>query len=157
MRNTEELLNYYKHSNIKNYFMDLSDFKINPKEVIIYDENVFLDWLENAIFDYTLYEGVIPSKDAPYFIENTILTNSKVNLAQNSDSLESAITIGEVWNDEKFNTGPGEESENAETLDFTLYSYKNKNDIKEYNEDLPIKVTGYLRDGEPEYTSILNL
>lgn len=96
----------------------------------------------------------------PYFFRNNLIDN-KIYLAQNINSLIKGMNIAKKWVTEKFNPGTNVVIENI-FLEFTLYDFRSKNNIEEYNidgeeNDYDIKILGFKHDGKSLFTVLLPL
>jgi hypothetical protein len=94
----------------------------------------------------------------PYFFKNKLINNNKMYIAQNIDTFMKGIKIAVSWNQNNFN--PGTNVKDCSVLEeFTLYSFKNENNIKVYNvegksNDFNIKIIGYKIDFDDSKKSL---
>ena len=84
----------------------------------------------------------------------------KNTMNQNTDSITKAVEIWQIWQNSNYNTGTNIEENVEETNNYTLYSYKNNNDIIKYQVGTlqeNIKIIGYKIDEEMFFTTLLPL
>ena len=96
----------------------------------------------------------------PYFFRNFLIDN-KIYLAQNINSLTKGMNIAKIWNTKKFNPGSNVLDENI-FLEFTLYDFRNKNNINVHRidgdeNDYDIKILGFKYSDKSLYTVLLPL
>ena len=164
-RQRNKLLNYYKNVSIEEYYVDLTDFDQFQFQVIVQGEDAVENWINEQKLNYKLHDTVeINMLLKPYFFKNKLIKD-KIYLAQNTLSIQKAIKIANVWNEEGYNIGGDpkiDETDEDIEQPFLLFSYKNSKDIIGYaingnpkNED-PILV-GYKIGDDSFYTVLLNL
>ena len=189
LRNSKEVMNYHEKNMIEQYYLDITDFKYNNKQIILQGEKAFYrlitEDIKNIIhkeiflkkdkmeYQYEYKEDEENEEDeedeeeeeeekeeekkkkkkiydsTPYFFKNKFIDN-KIYLAQNVDTFLKSIKISEIWNTYNYNPGTIVKINNKDSniKEFTLYSFKNINNIKKYKvegeeNDLDIKVIGY--------------
>lgn len=205
IRNSKKILSFYQNKNIKNYYIDITDFDYYNIQIILQGENSILKLINeknniNKIYNKILLNLEPEKKEQnkksskknkkdevndedddeeeedeqqdeniqdkkfkkiwnikPYFFKNKLVSN-KLYIAQNIDTYMKGITIGISWSENKFN--PGVNVQDYDILEeFTLYSFKNENNIKIYNvkgqsNDYNIKIIGYKVDFDNEKKSL---
>lgn len=160
IRDLKTLLDYKDKNAITNYYVDITDFDHNPKQVILQESEAVDIWIQENKFSYDLSSEVIVGKRTPYFFKNSKVEN-KVFLAQNVENLEKAIDISVVWQRRGYNIGFY--AEKSKKYAFTLYSYTNSDSISEYyvkGKRKPIsdiRILGYKLEGKDYYTALLEL
>ena len=165
-RQRNKLLNYHKNLSIEEYYLDLTDFDQYQFQVIVQGENSVEKWINEQRLNYNLYHSIQPNKNlSPYFFKNKLISD-KIYLAQNTTSLQKALSIANVWNEDGYNIGGDPEIDKIDPKDqtFLLYSYKNSKDITAYimrnkgnvTKNTPILV-GYKIGDETFYTVLLDL
>ena len=102
IRDKKYVLNYYKKETIENYYTDISDFYVRNSEVILYGNDSIEKWILNNTQKNIISIDIIPKITSPYFFKNPLLGN-KVYLAQNCDTLESALYISKIWYENGYN------------------------------------------------------
>ena len=160
-RDKNKILNYHKRFFIENYYVDLTDFKQHPNQVILFGDDSIQNWInENTTgsTSFTLYNG-IKFGDVPYFFKNELI-DDKVFLAQNTNDIGKASNIAITWNKQHYNLNI-HVKDKISTPPFTLYAYKNPFDIKKYDIESKssknIKIMGYKIKNIPYYTVLLPL
>ena len=159
--NITEIQQYYTHVAIKNYYIDITDFDHHEFQVILYGEQSVQKWIEERKIDYIIHDTVKIGKKIPYFFRNNLINNS-IYLAQNTINIYEALGIAVAWNSNGYNEGEHPVNIPKNILSFTLYSYVNSDDIKEYSiqgEQNPydIKILGYKIGKSSFYTVLLPL
>lgn len=147
IRNFNKLIKYHERKTIENYYIDITDFDTYTFQVILEGEDSIQKWIDEKNIDTNIYNKIVPDKKLPYFFRNSLIDNN-IYIAQNTDSLIKAINISLYWNDYMYNPGNNPTIVEETILNFTLYSFKNTNQIKAYNvegkeTDNNIKIIGY--------------
>ena len=157
-----EYLRDYRNSKvIYNYYVDITDFDTYKNQILLYGEESIEKWITENNIMYTIHNEVQIGKTSPYFFKNSLIENGKVYLAQNTQTLEKASDIALSWIKKRYNVG--DHAENRTPIAFTLYSYRNGNDIQPGRKISGQKVVqkvdilGYKIDDVPEYTVLLDL
>ena len=163
-----KLLGYHNRINIENYYLDITDFDQSQSQVILSGEDSIIKWAEEQKTKRYLYKAIQPSHTSPYFFRNEMI-NHAIFLAQNTDSLNKAIKIAEIWEAEGYNPGtdpPGVSEVAVELPTFTLYSYVSEADVRPYqvngrSTQHHINIVGYKLEVDgvevPFYTTLLRL
>ena len=158
--NVDSVKLYHERKTINKYYIDITDFDKYSGQVILYGDESINKWMfENNVI-YNLHDEVKIGVTTPYFFKNINIDNN-VYLAQNTQNLEKASDIAVNWIRNGNNVGLY--AKEIPIVSFTLYSYKNSNDIskgipikgKPFSND--IKILGYKVDNNPEYTVLLPL
>lgn len=165
-QNYEKLLNYHKTKSIFDYYLDITDFDKTETQIILQGENSLLKLIEQFEKKYDLFQEIlITNSELPYFFQNNLISR-KVFLAQNTDTLVKALTIGLSWVNEKINKSIYlSEKEDRSVLEysFSLIAYLNKYDIKIHEIEgsikpkNPIKIIGYKIEDISKFTVLLDL
>lgn len=161
IRNLPSLIEYRKHNVITHFYVDITDFTYNPRQVILHgDESVDI-WIQENRFSHVLHDKIVIGQRIPYFFKNNLVEN-KVFLAQNTETLDKAIAISLNWQRNGYNPGTYI-SGKSKKYNFTLYSYVNENDITTReitdgkNPKSTIRILGYKLSNQPYYTVLLEL
>ena len=158
--NVDSVKLYHERKTINKYYIDITDFDKYSGQVILYGDESINKWMfENNVI-YNLHDEIKIGVTTPYFFKNINIDNN-VYLAQNTQNLEKASDIAVNWIRNGNNVGLY--AKEIPIVSFTLYSYKNSNDIskgipikgKPFSND--IKILGYKVDDNPEYTVLLPL
>ena len=160
------MLNYHKTKSIFDYYLDITDFDKTETQIILQGENSLLKLIEQFEKKYDLFQEIlITNSELPYFFQNNLISR-KVFLAQNTDTLVKALTIGLSWVNEKINKSIYlSEKEDRSVLEysFSLIAYLNKYDIKIHEIEgsikpkNPIKIIGYKIEDISKFTVLLDL
>ena len=158
-RNKHDVLEYYKKTKIKNYYVDLTDFNQHDNQVILFGEESIDKWISENNITYVLFDEVQIGINTPYFFKNKLVNNT-VYLAQNTTSIGKASDIAVTWQKDGYN--PSIHAQESEPVFFTLYSYQNANSIREVKmkgkpTSNEVKILGYKIDNIPFYTTLLPL
>lgn len=161
IRDMKTLREYHSRKGIKHYYEDITDFDYHPNQVIIQGEDAIDKWRHESRVSIDLHEGIVIGTKSPYFFKNKLVEN-EIFLAQNTNSLQSAITIGITWQNSDYNMGVDVVTiENYKKYGFNLYSYVNENDIVKRKVvgqvETNIRILGYKLKGTPTYTVLLKL
>jgi len=130
IHNEKLILDYHNKTTITDFYQDITDFDQYQNQVILQGENSVNKWIrdihsQNKILHNSPDQGSVK----PYFFYNK-LVSSKIFLAQNTSSVEKAITVYETWTQNSYN--PGYDVEPTTTSNFTLYSVHSMNKIVKY-------------------------
>lgn len=106
------LVEYGSYELIQEYYLDKNDFTPDMNTIIFMTEEALKGWIAEQSVEYPLHE--IPTKDEALFY---LKINGNVKLIQRAESLENAIYISRVWNEEKYN------SQSVQTDDLSNYMY----------------------------------
>lgn len=104
VRDSKSLLNYHTQKVITHYYVDITDFTNFPRQVIIQGDDAIDKWIQESKFKYLMYNTVIPSKNIPYFFKNNSVCDGAVFLAQNTETLDKAISVSLTWQNQGYNT-----------------------------------------------------
>ncbi len=156
-REQKNILGYKDKKVIENFYSDVTDFDQFPFQVILEGDESVDKWIKEQKYDYYIHDEVKVTRRTPYFFKND-LVGDQIYLAQNTNSQYAAIKIAETWYSEGYN--PGEYVDEAEPVTFTLFSYVNKNEIKQYKVVGPktpydIRMLGYKVDDMSFFTVLL--
>ena len=158
-QNVASILQYYTKTDIQNYYVDITDFTQHPTQTILFGEESVDKWITENNITYSIHDTIQIGLDTPYFFKNPLIDNN-IYLAQNTSTLEKASDISVSWVREKYNVGI--RAKNITPVSFTLYSYKNPQNItkiqikaKPFSED--VKIVGYKINNLPFYTTLLHL
>ena len=158
MQDIRSLSTYFEKKFIVQYYVDLTDFDLDPNQVILQGEDSIDKWIQERNFHYTLYDEVAIGKRVPYFFKNLSISD-QVFLAQNVDSLQMAYSIGYNWVKNGYNLSQASAQKVPEN--FVLYKYRGRNDIQKYmvgsEIDPIVQILGYKISGTPFYTVLLNI
>jgi len=158
----EKVLTYHTKTIIDKYYENILDLNNHSSQVLISSEDTFNNFIDQYNRKLTVYETVQPDIHIPYMFRNKYISN-KLVLIQNSTSLEKAIYTGYTWKNSGYNTGYEFEIEQEiPRYSYTLYSYKNNNEIQKYKingEENPfnIKIIGYKVEDVPMFSTIIEI
>lgn len=157
-----KLLEYHKRQVIENYYVDITDFDQHQAQVILQGDDSVDNWILEKKIKYNLYEEVQISNFLPYFFKNTLI-GPEIYLAQNTATIENAISICQVWQESGYNPGSEYSVDLTYQPMYTLYRYINNEDIRPFiiqgvQTSLDIRILGYkLEDGTSSFTALLKL
>ena len=159
-RNVAALRSYHSQKYIKNYYENVTDFRIVPGQVLLYGDNAVEKWISEAGRKYTVTDSVLLGTRRPYFFKNPLVYTGAMFVAQNISSMEKAVYIADTWSAEGYNCG--NDASSANPGEFDLYAYRNSTDIAHIHvkgdkgPSTPV-VLGYKVSNEPHYTVLLPL
>lgn len=161
IRDMKTLREYHARKGIKHYYEDITDFDYHSNQVIIQGDDAIDKWRQESRISIDLENGIVIGTKLPYFFRNKLVGN-EIFLAQNTNSLQSALTVGITWQKSDYNMGVDVVNvEDYKKYSFILYSYVNENDIVERKVrgevETNIRILGYKLKGTPNYTVLLNL
>jgi hypothetical protein len=164
IQNYQNIIDYHKLVFMKNYYEDITDFKVYPSQVILQGENAVDKWITERYSDSRLYSRILPDRPTPYFFKNS-LVSGEIMLAQKTESLDEALEIAKNWKINGYNIKNVSSPEESD-IDFIFFSYTNSKEIKSFlvkgekrGDYLP-KIVGYKIEEEEEeigYTVLLEL
>lgn len=154
VREQKKIMNYYTHTIIENYYVDITDFDHYPFQVILFGDDSINKWIEEKMSEHpVLHDRVMPNVRKPYFFRNALIPPSNsIFLAQNTSSMPEAFEIVQNWHENKYNIGYT--AQPGEPLEGILYSYVNSTNITAYRipgkpNRYNLKVLGYkYKEGE---------
>jgi hypothetical protein len=111
--------NYYKRNVISNYYTDITDFQYFPNQVILKGEDSVEKWIQESNVSFNIHDSIL-IRNSPYFFKNSILGN-QIFLAQNSNTLEKALSIAVNWQNNGYNNTNS--FTNDINYEFTIYFY----------------------------------
>jgi hypothetical protein len=157
----KKIREYHTRRVIENYYVDITDFDQHQFQVILQGDNSVEKWIREQKIRYNLYDSVqFGFLGIPYFFQNK-LVGGQIYLAQNTDDLQKALKIAQIWLHNGYN--PGENPPPASQLvQFTLYRYVNSKDITLFRvggipTPLDIKMLGYKVGDHSFFTVLLPL
>lgn len=159
IRDMKTLREYHNRKGIKNYYEDITDFDYHSNQVILQGDDAIDKWRQENRLSIELQSGIVIGTKLPYFFRNK-LVKDEIFLAQNTNTLQSAISIGITWKNSNYNNIDVLNLENYKKYGFILYSYINENNITErkvQGENTGIKILGYKLKGTSRYTVLLPL
>lgn len=157
IRNPKKLLTYYQRETIENFYIDITDFDQYQSQVILQGEDSLEKWSKERKVNYKLHNDILLG-DSPYFFKNKKVGGNNLFLAQNTDSIEKAISIAQTWYENGYN--PTNTVTEAGLVEFTLYAFGGSDNIKSYsvqglNYPQNIKILGYNINDESLFTVLL--
>jgi hypothetical protein len=158
IRDINELINYKDKINIHKYYNNISDFKQNNKQIILYGDDSVYNWILNSTSLNILRNNIDITTNSSYFFRNPTISTS-ILLAQNTDTIYKAIDISQTWVKNKYNKGIFAENIPIQ-IPYTLYAYQNSKNIKRHNikgGNENIIIVGYKINNNFRYTSLLKL
>jgi len=104
IRNIDELKNYKNKISIKKYYNYISDFTEHPSQIILYNIDSVIDWINQKSNIYNVYKSTnsnikFLNYNEPYYIN----FENKIYLAVNSTELNKALDISTTWHSDKYN------------------------------------------------------
>jgi hypothetical protein len=162
-RNIKEILEYYTLTNFTNIYNEITDFKKYPNQILIKGENIIDEWILTRNKQNILYSKILPENTEPYFFSNEkIKGDSRIFIAQNTDTIEKALNIIRIWKEKGYNMGDKGNDDLSFSPSFNLWIYTNEKDIKLYDiigKDIlyPINILGYKNKGISGFTVLLPL
>ena len=154
VRQKDTILSYKDRLNISNFYSDITDFTSTPTQVILKGEDSINKWIREQKFSSDITSKIKTGLILPYFFKNKHIDDN-IYIAQNTDTFEKALGISQTWRNTGYNPGvnpPGSIKE-----DYTLFSYRNENDIIQYGEDSENKIIGYkIDDDSSMFTALLS-
>ena len=147
-RNPKKVIDSYKHKNIQNKIVNISDFQQYPRQLILEGKDYLIKYMDERNLVFVLGKTVSEKSTVPYFT----LVEQTVFLAENVDTLEKAKSIQYNW--EKFHYNSAEPLRDNKHV--SLYKFDgNSLDHVAGNKDYP-KIVGY-KMGKDVYTPLMNL
>ena len=143
------ILNYHKHINIEAYISDISDFTIYAGQSILYGEQALLKYVDELKVVNRFNYDVGFNGDKPFFYRNPLL-GGNMFLAQNTESLEDAMSVCYNWGKSGVNNQIP-----ARKADPTIYSYSSVERVEEIKSGKKCSILGYKIDNEPRFTVLL--
>jgi hypothetical protein len=133
LRHTFDIINYKNKSYLVNYFVDVSDFKQIPEQIVITGTDFvkkLITNLKQKDNNYILYTKIQPTKKDSYFFYNKKINENQIFIAKNTNSINKAIQIALNWNNNKsIHTSIIENKDLIDTYNFYLYRFIDENDI----------------------------
>jgi hypothetical protein len=162
-RNIDAIFGYHTRQAISSYYVDITDFDHMNGQVILYGDESVSKWIDEHTLTYVVYETVQQHLNNPYFFKNNNVELGKIFLAQNSSSIEKAVMISQTWITDGYNPSTNTKDIANNIPTFTLYSYKDMNDVDKMivkgdgSHTHDIIIVGYKIDNTPHYISLLDL
>ena len=167
VREKQLVINYHQNTMIPNYYLNVTDFTKYQSQVILEGKDSINKFLLFNKDKKKLTNKIDIENTNPYFIKNNLIDNN-ILLAQNSNSLNTAIDLGSTWNTDGYNDYHNKTTPIEKPSKVTLYSYKNKSNITGYDlnigdgetkSDEPniVRVAGYKTDGISKFTTFYNI
>ena len=154
-----EVINYRGYRNIKNYYVDITDFDVGPEQIILQGRDSLQKWIENPETLNVLRHEVTSEPNQTYFFKNDA-AGGGVYLAQNVETAREGVTVGRTWASKNYN--PVTAEADGEGLAFKLGSFVSKNEIKEYSvrgkqNSYGLRLLGFKKNNENKFTALLPL
>lgn len=161
-RYRKKIESYHQIKTIENFYVDVTDFKEYPHQVVLYGDDSVEKWIQEKKITYNINDSVQLELDSPYFFQNSLVEDEKIFLAQNTNTLQKAMEIGKIWSESKFNIGEQATENTQERLKFKLHRYINSKDIIPYkingkSNTYDIQVLGYKVNDSSLFTVLLNI
>ena len=104
IRNINELKDYKNKISIKKYYNYISDFTEHPSQIILYNKDSVIDWINQKSTIHYLYKSTnsnikFLNYNEPYYIN----FENNTFLAVNSNQLNKALDISSTWINDKYN------------------------------------------------------
>lgn len=165
-RDVENVIRYHTFTNFVNIYNEITDFITFPEQILIKGENIIDEWILTVDRQNAITSKISPEKLDPYFFSNKLISvNENIFLAQNTDSVSSALEICNAWKEKGYNIGNNSEGNSPNLpfeLSFKLWVYESSENIKPFDivgksTLTPINIIGYRYKGVPGYTVLLSL
>ena len=153
IRQKDSILAYKDRININNFYSDITDFTLLSTQVILQGEDSINKWIREQKFNSDITNQIRVGRILPYFFKNKHIDDT-IYIAQNTDTIKKALGISQTWRNDGYN--PGINTEDGIKEDYTLYSYKNENDVIKYGDDSENKIIGYKIDDTNMFTVLLS-
>lgn len=136
----KNIISYKNRYTISQYYSDVSEFDTFYNEIILYGIDSVEKWIDEKNNKQLLYSEIQPKND-PFFFRN-VNVGDDIYIAQNTSSLESAISIGIKWKKDNYNPGFDYMLESKDDYEAEIYTYTSKDDIelKEPNNKATFKI-----------------
>jgi len=162
LRFREKIETYHKRKTIEHFYVDVTDFDQYPRQVLLYGENSLENWNKEKNNKDNIYNSIPIGLETPYFFKNDHIKPDVVYLAQNANTLQKAMEIGETWATSGFNIDGNASGDKNISLQFELYRYINSQDIVLYNvlgdpTSFKIRVLGWKSEGISSFAVLLPL
>lgn len=157
-RDKNGILDYRNRTTILKYYEDITDMDQYSFQVILEGKESVMKWIDEKRVNYVLYDVLRTSSGTPYFFKNKMV-GPEIYLMQPAVSMEHAVNIAKIWQDQNYNPGLSAPSESSD-LTFLLYAYVDKDTIMPYivdreETDDDLRVMGCSVDGEAVYFAML--
>jgi hypothetical protein len=153
IRQKNSIIKYKDRINIINFYSDITDFIPVSTQVILQGKDSINKWIREQKFNSNITNQINVGRVLPYFFKNKYVDDN-IYIAQNTDTLEKAIGISQTWRSLGYN--PGVNPPDGIEEEYTLYSYRNENDVIKYGHDSENKIIGYKIDNTNMFTVLLN-
>jgi hypothetical protein len=151
-KNPDNLLSYYKRTNIEAYIKDISDFTEISTQVILYGQDSLIKYIRELTLFYRFNYDIGFTGAAPFFYKNSIL-ESRVYIGQSADTLITGKS--HIYNWERYGVNSGYPEHDVSTNE---YSYRSEMDIRPIRRgEGDSAVLGYLVNGTPRYTALMGI
>ena len=164
----DTLLTYKDLVTIPNFFSSVYDFTPHSENIILKGNHALSKWISEKQTRPWVLRNNVDQTASTYFMQNPNIMNNQICLMQKEDDLESAVERARYWKQHEINTQVGENAADPFLNPFSLYSYRNQDEIDEFTckeqdcvrqqgED-KVAVLGYKNEGgDSEFVSILPL
>ena len=161
IRNLTGLLSYKDKETIQNYFLDITDFNEYSHQIILYGEDSVEKWIRDHRQIYLLYDSIVIRSSIPYFFKNDLI-GENIYLAQNTNSIEKAVELGNNWLENDYNSILYVDPVNKDNLSlrkFTICKYINNSKIERINTGSSddVIILGYKIQNSSFYTILMKL
>jgi len=160
LRNEKGVREYKTNQTIPDYYIDITDLEIRPEQILLHGKHTVQMWNNNKDLKTMLYDSPQFELQTPYFFLND-LVSVKVCIAQNAQTLNSAIQIANEWVTKHKNIREGT-NQNL-NIDYSVYIYYSTDNIKKYKVvngtsiDYEIKVLAYKIADKDCFTALLEM
>ena len=156
---------FHENKIMKQRYKNIDDFNKVPNEIIFNSVNMIYKWINQQSQQLIISYELIPNHKTPYLLQNKSITGNNIVLCNCTDTLIKAYNIGKIWLTDHYNAVNIDEITNLDNVgNFNLIlPYKDGlkihqiviNESEKYNSN--INIVGYLINGIPQYTTILQL
>lgn len=160
-QNEENVISYYKQKFMYNYYKFIYDFSQFPNQLIFENKVSLMGWIESLNYGdrANIFRDILIGELRPYFFKNNLIDSNIYLAVTTQDKLSRALYIGKTWHEDNYLDTEGYVEEDIE---FTLYIYRNQNNIKPMRvvgnqNPWDIKIIGYKVEALTTYTVLLRL
>ena len=156
---------FHENKIMKQRYKNIDDFNKVPNEIIFKSVTMINKWINQQLQKLIISYELIPNHKTPYLLQNKSITGNNIVLCNCTDTLIKAYNIGKIWITDHYNAIDIDEMSNLDNVgNFNLIlPYKDGvkihkiviNESDKYNSN--INIVGYLENGIPQYTTILQL
>ena len=156
---------FHENKIMKQRYKNIEDFDKVPNEIIFKSANMIYKWLNQQSQELIISYELLPDHKMPYLLQNQSITGNNIMLCNCTDTLIKAYNIGKIWLTDQYNAVDIDQMTSLDNIgDFNLIlPYKSGIKIHKIITNEPdkyksnINIVGYLINGIPQYTTLLQL